>query len=135
MAIDGVQIRARAGFNDVCAGALPRDQVAGAEVDFYGHFTQRVLALRHRAQSIIHQFSCGFRDAVNCFQRGIHRTIANARIATYGERAVDVFYVKDLFGLKITSSTRLDTIRHRLLDAIVEPDSEAVEDEDSAATA
>jgi [protein-PII] uridylyltransferase len=66
---------------------------------------------------------------------GLSLTIANARIATYGERAVDVFYVKDLFGLKITSSTRLDTIRHRLLDAIVEPDSEAVEDEDSAATA
>jgi len=47
-------------------------------------------------------------------------TIANARIATYGERAVDVFYVKDLFGLKITSETRLETIRKRLISALSE---------------
>jgi [protein-PII] uridylyltransferase len=52
-------------------------------------------------------------------------TIANARIATYGERAVDVFYVKDLFGLKITSPTRLDKIRNRLLEALAEPEEEA----------
>jgi [protein-PII] uridylyltransferase len=66
---------------------------------------------------------------------GLSLTIANARIATYGERAVDVFYVKDLFGLKITSSTRLDTIRHRLLDAIVDSDGEAMEAASNAATA
>ncbi|MBT3534006.1 MAG: [protein-PII] uridylyltransferase, partial [Rhodospirillaceae bacterium] len=59
---------------------------------------------------------------------GLSLTIANARIATYGERAVDVFYVKDLFGLKITSPTRLDTIRDRLLSALAEPD-EGVGDE------
>ena len=47
-------------------------------------------------------------------------TIANARIATYGERAVDVFYVKDLFGLKITSETRLETIQKRLISALSE---------------
>ena len=46
-------------------------------------------------------------------------TISNARIATYGERAVDVFYVKDLFGLKVTSEPRLETIRKRLLNAII----------------
>ena len=28
-------------------------------------------------------------------------SIASAIIATYGEQAVDVFYVKDLFGLKL----------------------------------
>ena len=33
---------------------------------------------------------------------------------------MDVFYVKDLFGLKITSPTRLETIRQRLLDALAE---------------
>jgi [protein-PII] uridylyltransferase len=52
-------------------------------------------------------------------------TIANARIATYGERAVDVFYVKDLFGLKVTSAPRLETIRRRLLSALAEPDEAA----------
>ncbi len=53
---------------------------------------------------------------------GLSLTISNARIATYGERAVDVFYVKDLFGLKVTSASRLETIRQRLLDALAVPD-------------
>ena len=68
---------------------------------------------------------------------GLSLTIANARIATYGERAVDVFYVKDLFGLKITAPTRLATIRQRLLEALVDPDhpTEETEHEDNAATA
>ena len=37
-------------------------------------------------------------------------SIFSAVIATYGERAVDTFYVKDLFGLKITSEARQRTI-------------------------
>ncbi len=41
-------------------------------------------------------------------------TVSHARIATYGERAVDVFYVKDLFGLKITNETKLSQIRERM---------------------
>ena len=47
--------------------------------------------------------------------------IASARIATYGERVVDVFYVKDLFGLKVDREDRLKTIRTRLLEAIGQP--------------
>ncbi|MGM0584307.1 MAG: [protein-PII] uridylyltransferase [Pseudomonadota bacterium] len=45
-------------------------------------------------------------------------TIASAIIATYGEQAVDVFYIKDLFGLKITSATKMRTIETRLREAI-----------------
>ena len=45
--------------------------------------------------------------------------IASAHIATFGEKAVDVFYVTDLTGKKITSSTRIGTIRERLLKALV----------------
>ncbi|MFN3230778.1 MAG: [protein-PII] uridylyltransferase [Alphaproteobacteria bacterium] len=45
-------------------------------------------------------------------------TISSAHIATYGERAVDTFYVRDLFGHKITHEGRLKTIENRLLDAI-----------------
>ncbi len=45
-------------------------------------------------------------------------TIQHARIATYGERAVDVFYVKDLFGLKIESEQRLTKLRIALLSAL-----------------
>ncbi len=44
-------------------------------------------------------------------------TIHSAHIATYGERAVDVFYVTDLIGGKIEGTTRLKTLEKRLLDA------------------
>ncbi len=47
-------------------------------------------------------------------------SIASARIATYGERAVDVFYVRDLIGHKIISETRLAKIRDRLLAALTD---------------
>ena len=40
--------------------------------------------------------------------------IASAHIATYGEKAVDVFYVTDLTGSKITSSQRQAAIRKAL---------------------
>jgi [protein-PII] uridylyltransferase len=43
-------------------------------------------------------------------------TIRSAHVATYGERAVDTFYVTDLTGDKI-SGTRLKAIEKRLLDA------------------
>ena len=48
--------------------------------------------------------------------------IQTATVSTYGERVVDVFYVKDLFGLQIHNQTRLDTIRDRLLAVFDKPD-------------
>jgi [protein-PII] uridylyltransferase len=44
-------------------------------------------------------------------------TIHSAHIATYGERAVDVFYVTDLIGGKIASPARLKALEKRLLEA------------------
>ena len=44
--------------------------------------------------------------------------IGSAQIATYGESAVDVFYVKDIFGLKITHEAKLGRIRAALLEAL-----------------
>jgi [protein-PII] uridylyltransferase len=44
--------------------------------------------------------------------------IASAHIATFGEKAVDVFYVTDLTGKKITSRSRESAIRERLLKAL-----------------
>lgn len=44
-------------------------------------------------------------------------TIHSAHVATYGERAVDTFYLTDLTGDKIASSARLKTLEKRLLDA------------------
>ena len=45
--------------------------------------------------------------------------IASAHIATFGEKAVDVFYVTDLTGKKITSSSRETTVRARLTKALL----------------
>ncbi len=44
-------------------------------------------------------------------------TLHSAHIATYGERAVDTFYVTDLFGGKIESKNKLKAMESRLLDA------------------
>jgi [protein-PII] uridylyltransferase len=43
--------------------------------------------------------------------------IHSAHIATYGERAVDTFYLTDLTGEKIDGQARLKTLERRLLDA------------------
>lgn len=44
-------------------------------------------------------------------------TLHSAHIATYGERAVDTFYVTDLFGGKIENRARLKALESRLLEA------------------
>ena len=46
--------------------------------------------------------------------------ISSAHISTYGERVVDVFYVKDVFGLKVEHARKLDHIRDALLKALEE---------------
>lgn len=45
-------------------------------------------------------------------------SISSAIIATYGEEAVDSFYVKDIFGLKITSTSKQKQISEKLYNAI-----------------
>lgn len=52
--------------------------------------------------------------------------IASAHITTFGEKAVDVFYVTDLTGKKILSETRQKTIADRLL-GVLEDDRLKVE--------
>ena len=44
-------------------------------------------------------------------------TIHSAHVSTYGERAVDTFYLTDLTGDKIASAPRLKALEKRLLDA------------------
>ena len=45
-------------------------------------------------------------------------SIASAHISTFGERVVDVFYVKDVFGLKVDHEGKLEQIRAALLAAL-----------------
>ena len=54
---------------------------------------------------------------------GLGLQISTAKISTFGERVVDVFYVKDVFGLKVTHEDRLTHIRSSLLAALKDPRS------------
>jgi [protein-PII] uridylyltransferase len=45
----------------------------------------------------------------------LNLNIASAHVATFGERVVDVFYVTDLLGAKITAATRQAAIKRALL--------------------
>lgn len=52
----------------------------------------------------------------------LNLSIGSAHIATYGERAVDVFYVQDLTGMKLTDKRRLQQIEKYLLKKIAPAD-------------
>jgi [protein-PII] uridylyltransferase len=52
---------------------------------------------------------------------GARVTIHSAHIATYGERAVDTFYLTDLMGDKIDSPARLKSLEKRLLEVASAP--------------
>ncbi|CDO38658.1 MULTISPECIES: [protein-PII] uridylyltransferase [Novosphingobium] len=52
--------------------------------------------------------------------------VYSAHVATYGERAADTFYVTDLLGEKLTSTSRLKALERRLLDAASERTVEEV---------
>jgi [protein-PII] uridylyltransferase len=57
------------------------------------------------------------------FETGL--SISTSMISTYGERAVDVFYVRDGFGHKIVHPTRLEAVETRLRAALAPPPLEA----------
>jgi [protein-PII] uridylyltransferase len=46
--------------------------------------------------------------------------IASAVIATYGAQVVDTFYVKDMFGLKLQTKTKQESLERKLRQAITE---------------
>jgi [protein-PII] uridylyltransferase len=57
------------------------------------------------------------------FESGL--SISSAMIATYGERVVDVFYLRDGYGHKVTHPQRLKSIEARLLKALEGENAEA----------
>ena len=69
------------------------------------------------------------RDAVEALLN-----IASAHVATFGERVVDVFYVTDLFGAKITSATRQATIKRALITLLSPAPAAAARPASAAAT-
>jgi len=56
--------------------------------------------------------------ASELFLMGLH--ISTARISTYGVRVVDVFYIKNMTGGKITEKHKIDVIKSKLMKAINE---------------
>ena len=60
----------------------------------------------------------GFLHVVTRALTGLNLQIASAHITTYGERAVDVFYVKDVFGLKVVNASKLAEIENTVEAAI-----------------
>ena len=49
--------------------------------------------------------------------------IASAKISTFGEEVVDVFYVKDVFGMKIEHERKLKATREALMASLTEGSS------------
>jgi [protein-PII] uridylyltransferase len=54
----------------------------------------------------------------------LNLNIASAHVATFGERVVDVFYVTDLLGSKISAPTRQAAIKRALMSLLILPESE-----------
>ena len=50
--------------------------------------------------------------------------ISTAKISTFGEQVVDVFYVRDAYGLNVTKPSRIEAIRLRLLATLRDPDED-----------
>jgi [protein-PII] uridylyltransferase len=57
---------------------------------------------------------------------GAKVTIHSAHVATYGERAVDTFYLTDLTGEKIDAPARMKALEKRLLEVAAAPGQKAV---------
>jgi [protein-PII] uridylyltransferase len=53
--------------------------------------------------------------------------INSAKISTYGEKVVDVFYVKDLFGHKIEHEQKLRDIHERLIEVLADRETAVAE--------
>jgi len=55
-----------------------------------------------------------------------HIQIASAVIATFGAQVIDTFYVKDMFGLKLTQANKRESLERKLRAAIEEGAERAV---------
>ncbi len=87
-------------------------------VDNHASNTHTVLEINGRDRpGLLHDITAAISD------EGLQ--ITSAHVTTYGVRAVDVFYVKDVFGLKIENERKLTRLREALLAALVHGDEAA----------
>lgn len=52
---------------------------------------------------------------------GLSLQVHSAKIATFGEQVVDVFYVQDIFGTKVDQAGKIAQVRNVLLEALKDP--------------
>jgi [protein-PII] uridylyltransferase len=84
-------------------------------IDNYASNTHTVLEVNGRDRpGLLHDVTAAISE------QGLQ--IASAHVTTYGVRAVDVFYVKDVFGLKVENERKLAVLRDALLSALANPD-------------
>jgi len=84
-------------------------------VDNHASHTHTIVEVNGRDRpGLLHDVTAAISD------EGIQ--IASAHVTTYGVRAVDVFYVKDIFGLKVENERKLASLREALLKALASPD-------------
>ncbi len=80
-------------------------------IDNHASNTHTVLEVNGRDRpGLLHDLTAAISD------QGLQ--IASAHVTTYGVRAVDVFYVKDVFGLKIENERKLAQLREALMQAL-----------------
>ena len=85
-------------------------------IDNYASNTHTVLEVNGRDRpGLLHDVTAAISE------EGLQ--IASAHVTTYGVRAVDVFYVKDVFGLKVENERKLALLRDALLVALENPEA------------
>ena len=111
-------------------------------LDFFGRSRRRFRSSRYRSrdqttplgsqhrpvvlQGLVVLFEVNGRDRQGLLYdltralSALNLQIGSAHITTFGETAVDVFYVKDVFGLQITHESKLKQIHADLLDVMTE---------------
>jgi [protein-PII] uridylyltransferase len=81
-------------------------------------FIENKVSTNHTVIEVGGRDRIGFLYTVTHILSEMGLTISTAHISTYGERAVDVFYVKDVFGLKINHEGKIREIRERIIEAL-----------------
>jgi len=83
-------------------------------------FIENDASSTHTVVEVVGRDRIGFLYAVTRVLSEQGLTISSAHISTYGAQAVDVFYVKDGFGLKVTHEKKMTQLREALLAAVNE---------------
>lgn len=84
-------------------------------------FIENTVSATHTVIEVNGHDRLGFLHALTRDIARLGLNIASAHISTYGNQVVDVFYVKDVFGMKITHESKLRQIRESLMAVLAQP--------------